>query len=124
MESERKTLSYDSTRKGDNPFSMFLALALCAAGAYSWIVFFILNEAPQIFPSWRDWLVQSLGGNVFWIPWNAAVITAIISMCLYLPRIFKPTPWFVQLNLWINIPGLLLSLMVIIPMTIAFLSNL
>ena len=50
-------------------------------------------------------------GNMFMSLWIAAIATAILSVCLYCRFPFRDVPWFVALNLFINIPGLLFSIL-------------
>ena len=78
------------------------ALLLCAPGALAFTVFFGGDHLPS-------GIGEFLGG-LFWPLWMVAVATAIASVCLYMRFGFKPLPWFVILNLAINISGLLLSL--------------
>ena len=52
-------------------------------------------------------------GMLFWPLWWVAILTAIGSVFMYVRFPIKAMPWYVILNLVINISGLLFSLLVL-----------
>ena len=81
-------------------YSPWVALLLCAPGAACFAAYFGGG-------------INGLPWSVFFSLWITAIVTAIISVCLYGRFPFKALPWFVAVNLVINIFGLLLSLLAI-----------
>ncbi len=109
MEHGRRQLSYSRLRNEPHKPSIVIALLLCAPGACSWMTYFgIATRDPFAAMFAMRWLG---GPDLFWLLFCAAVATAITSIVIYFkhPR-FRPMPWYVILNLSINVPGLLFGL--------------
>jgi hypothetical protein len=85
------------------PTSPFTALSLCAPGAFCWFMLgwsFIFNLP----------LPKFLTFELFAAAWGVALVSAIISLVIYGRRPFEPKPWYVLVNLAINLLGLLYSI--------------
>jgi hypothetical protein len=109
MESSRHPLSYSRLRNEPHKPSFVIALLLCAPGACSWLTYFgIAARDPFAAMSVMHWLG---GPDLFWLLFFAAVATAISSIIIYFkyPR-FRPMPWYVILNLCVNVSGLVFGL--------------
>ena len=100
-------LEYEDPRARENRPSPIVALGLCAPGAATF-GFLFLGEAHVNFSV----AVNEAIGDVVWPLWFAAVVTAIISLVLYRRYLFRPLPWYVFVNLCVNVPGLLLSVLI------------
>src|SRR4051812_36283475 len=75
-----------------------LALTLCAAGLMCWTIFLLGAFGLVRLPT-------SMVAMIF-VLWGLAAITATASLFLYLVPWKQPRPWFVVLNLAVNITGL------------------
>lgn len=100
-------LEYQTPRLIARRHSRRLALALCAPGAATFVLFFVGVVFDASLPYW----LGSLVGHLFMPLWLLALGTALSSVCLYVRFPFRPLPWFVTLNLFLNISGLLFSLL-------------
>jgi hypothetical protein len=76
-----------------------VALALCAPGAACW---FILLTRFRFVP---------ITLNMLWVLWGAAVLTAIVSLFKYVRFDRRTLSLFVVVNLLVNIPGLIFTLL-------------
>jgi len=90
----------------EQQYSQGLALLLCAPGAASFALFFGAMSSS---------IIGSALGSLFWPLWFLAVMTALASLCIYVRLPFKALPWYVVVNLVINISGLLFSLLMFRP---------
>jgi len=84
-------------------YSPWIALLLCAPGAACIAIYM-----------GGDILANGLPWSGFFSLWLTAIATAILSVCLYCRFPFRDVPWFVALNLFINIPGLLFSVLAVL----------
>ena len=83
-----------------NTHSPAVALLLCAPGAFTLGLLFygVQFTLPDS--------LQKMAEEAFWpLIWLSA-ISAITSLILYARRPFRPLPWYVTLNLVLNIFGL------------------
>jgi hypothetical protein len=96
MENGHHQLSYSSFNNEFRKASLLIALLLCAPGACCWLMY----------------LVPGLPGdfNIFLITFFIAVATAIASLIIYCLHPFRPMPWYVIVNLSINVPGLIFGI--------------
>jgi hypothetical protein len=81
-----------------------LPLILCLPGAVCWLLLICGNFLASLVPELYDFM-----RTLFWVSFPVAVITAVISVSLYVRRPTRPLPWYVLINLGINIPGLLIG---------------
>src|SRR5215207_7197945 len=93
------TLDYSSPSDVTEQPSVVLAILLCLPGAMCWFLYGSRMLSIHLPPSATR--------AVFWPCWILAVATAMYSMVLYLPRASRIHPWYVVINLVINVPGLL-----------------
>lgn len=84
-------------------YSPWVALLLCAPGA-ACIAIYVGGNI----------LANGLSFNGFFSLWLTAIATAIFSIFFYGRFPFRDVPWFVALNLFINIPGLLFSILAVV----------
>jgi len=84
-------------------YSPWIALLLCAPGA-ACIALYVGGST----------LTNGLSFSGFFSLWLAAIVTAIFSIYFYGRFPFRDVPWFVALNLFINIPGLLFSILAVV----------
>ena len=96
-------LDYRDPRRDTPPPSRAVALLLCSPGAACWGVYLIDAFADANLP-------QPIGDffhTIFWPLFFAAVVSAILSLIVYGRHPLRPQPWYVMLNLAINVSGLL-----------------
>jgi hypothetical protein len=93
----------DPHGKFDKPWPLATwPLVLVFPGTITWIIYFV----GKILSS------SSFGNTlliIFWFCWLIAVVTAIASGVIYLPRFlfrYMSAPWYIWLNLSINMAGL------------------
>jgi hypothetical protein len=102
----RRYVDYASARRARLP-SPIVATLLQLPGLYCWIVFVCL-----IFDVW-PMLGFSVFARVTLLAWPVAVITAIISMGLYIGKT-RRRPWYVCVNLAVNISGVAFTLVILL----------
>ena len=61
-----------------------------------------------------DIIAKGFPFSGFFSLWLTAIATAIFSIFFYGRFPFRDVPWFVALNLFINIPGLLFSILALV----------
>ena len=93
----------------DRP-SRAVALVLCAPGAAAFAVYFSDRLSNGNLPR----AIGSIISGIFWPLWFVAVLTAVVSVVLYARHPLRSLPWYVILNLGINIVGLLFSGLLIV----------
>ena len=89
---------------------LIVALALCAPGASAFVAYLSDVFGHDKLPV----AIGSIISGIFWPLWFVAVLTAIASVVLYARHPLRALPWYVVLNLGINITGLLLSGLLIV----------
>ena len=95
------------------PPSAQAAVMLCLPGTICWLSlgWIILTQlAPSFVRRSGITLMQLFGPGylqLLLICWAVAVVAAVISLALYARR--RPKPWYVRLNLVINVAGLLFT---------------
>ena len=85
------------------------AVLFCVPGLICWLALFHLLLARVIRVRLPALLGRWLYPGIFWV-WLGAILTAAISLILYVRR--GPKPWYVWLNLAVNVSGLLFTLAV------------
>jgi hypothetical protein len=104
------SLSYARPRPSAPPRAdPFAATMLCLPGLICWITFLSVISR-FLLPAWvTSWLyrVPFLGGFATLALWFIAICTAIASAVLY--GRMKRKPWYVWLNLTINVSGLMIT---------------
>lgn len=95
--------------RGERP-SLIVALILCAPGAAAFAAYFSDRLGDGNLPA----AIGSIIGCIFWPLWFVAVLTAIVSVVLYARHPLRALPWYVVVNLGINITGLLFSGFIIV----------
>ena len=95
-----QTLMYETPGAGQRGRNPLVAMALCFPGLCCWV--FLVSIVGRHVPRGlvKPWVLPAL-----WC-WGIAIVTAIASLVLYLKN---PRPWFVWVNLVINVLGLLFT---------------
>jgi hypothetical protein len=104
MSSEPLPIDYQSPAR-IRRHSPILAILLCLPGVFSFVLL-VLGFQSGI----PDWLGNFVG-SVFWPALFLAISSAITSIILYARRLRERLPWYVLLNLVINICGLLFAIL-------------
>ena len=77
--------------------------------ALGWIILGIF--IPPVAAGSERMLMQFGGPGVVWkllVCWGVAIVAAVVSLALYTRQ--RPKPWYVRLNLVINVAGLLFTI--------------
>lgn len=85
--------------------SKAMALLLCAPGGACWTDYWIDTFAATALPQ----RVGDVLGAMFWPLFFAAVLTAIVSLIIFGRHPLRPQPWYIMLNLAINVSGLVFA---------------
>src|SRR4051794_19601528 len=99
------TVDYARPRpRADRP-SPVAAMVLCLPGMICWCVLLgIFLVPPWMRQNFR--FLKTLPAPSLWVCWLTAIIFALISLAAYWRR---PKPWYVCINLVVNITGLLFT---------------
>jgi hypothetical protein len=107
----QQAIQYASPKRREEP-NPALAMLLCLPGAICWATFLGLVFGRHLPASVRAnlrWL-QIFGDGPLLLCWLAAVATAIVSLIAF-RRSRKP--WYVWLNLVVNVTGLLFTILIL-----------
>jgi hypothetical protein len=92
--------------------SWIVATLLALPGLSCWMVLAMIVVPPPLrVLAWPGYYLVRLLGFGMALVWFVAIITALISLAIYLPW---KKPWYVILNLIVNISGLLFTLVALI----------
>jgi len=109
MKEDKEILSYYSAHESPHLPSIFKALGLCIMGAFCWLDYLTASFLPDLSNDLGEWWELHFIHPWFWRLLPVAIVTAIISVVIYGPKLFQPKPWFVKANLIINISGLIMA---------------
>ncbi|HET6252347.1 MAG TPA: hypothetical protein VFE47_31965 [Tepidisphaeraceae bacterium] len=103
MADDPAPLDYYAGKAPARQYSAIVALLLCTPGATEFALYFSLrSDALQS-------AVPRILADLFWPLLALAIVTAITSIVIYARRPRDTLPWYVILNLVINIVGLLFA---------------
>jgi hypothetical protein len=87
------------------PPSPLVAVMLCLPGVLCWSLLLTLFLVPRSMQQNFAFL-RILSGPGIFLCWGVAIVCALISLAIYL---WRRKPWYVWINLLVNVAGLLFS---------------
>ena len=110
-------LSYATPPSTARP-SLTAAAVLAAPGTVCWLglAWLLLSFlAPSFMRTFGRSLMQMAGPGIaskLLVCWGVAIVAALVSLALYVRQ--RPKPWYVRLNLVVNVAGLLFTVGVLV----------
>ena len=105
--SDKRRIDYGRPDAQAQRESPFLALSLCLPGVACWSLYMMMEVARSV-PS------VPINYAAFMFLWLLSIIAAVVSLVVYGAHPLRPQPWYVILNLFVNICGLIASVLALL----------